>query len=131
MFYGIVFFIHKHNQYLTGIQIRLETRVGGGLRFQHFSSIVINEASVIGHHCLIFQGVTIGAASSGIPQIGNYVILASGCKVIGGVHIGDNVIIGANAVVTHDIPANSIAVGIPAKVIGKNDSKKMADYYCH
>lgn len=127
----MVFLIHKHNQYLTGIQIRLETKVGEGLRFQHFSGIVINEAAVIGHHCLIFHGVTIGAASSGIPRIGNHVILSSGCKVIGGVHIGDNVIIGANAVVTHDIPDNSIAVGIPAKVIGQNNSKKMADYYCH
>lgn len=131
LLYGMVFLIHKHNQYLTGIQIRLETKVGEGLRFQHFSGIVINEAAVIGHHCLIFHGVTIGAASSGIPRIGNHVILSSGCKVIGGVHIGDNVIIGANAVVTHDIPDNSIAVGIPAKVIGQNNSKKMADYYRH
>ena len=111
--------------------MRIETSVGGGLRFQHFSGVVINEGAIIGHHCLIFHGVTIGLASSGIPHIGNYVILSSGCKVIGGVKIGNNVIIGANAVVTHDIPDNSVAVGIPARVIGYNDSTKMADYYCH
>lgn len=131
LLYCIVFLIHKHNQYLTGIQIRLETKVGGGLRFQHFSGIVINEGAIIGHHCLIFHGVTIGLASSGIPRIGNNVILSSGCKVIGGVKIGNNVIIGANAVVTHDIPDNSIAVGIPAKVIAYNSTTKMDDYYCH
>lgn len=104
----MLFLIHKHNQYLSGIQIRLETKVGEELRFQHFSGIVINEAAVIGHHCLIFHGVIIGAASSGIPRIGNQVILSSGCKVIAGVHIGDNVIIGVNTVVPHDISDNSI-----------------------
>lgn len=76
------------------------------------------------------QNVTIGT-SAGIPQIGDNVILTTGCTIIGGVKIGDNVIIGANAVVTHDVPDNSIAVGIPAKVIGKTDSKKMSVYYGH
>lgn len=129
--YGVVFLIHKHNQYLTGIQVRLETQIGEGLRFQHFTGIVINQRAVIGKHCLIFQNVTIGTSESGIPKIGNNVILTSGCKVIGGVTIGDNVIIGANAVVTHNIPSNSIAVGIPAKVISRNSAAKMAVYYGH
>lgn len=129
--YGIVFLIHKHNQYLTGIQLRIETKVGGGLRFQHFSCIVINEATIIGKNCLIFQGVTIGLGTSGIPYIGDNVILSSGAKIIGGVKIGNNVIIGANAVVTKDIPDNSIAVGIPAKVIAENTLKKKNLYYCH
>lgn len=129
--YALVFLIHKHNQYLTGIQMRLETRVEGGLRFQHFSCIVINEATVIGKNCLVFQGVTIGVGTSGIPRIGNNVILSSGVKVIGDVKIGNNVIVGANAVVTKDIPDNSIAVGIPAKVIANNSKEKMAQYYCH
>lgn len=131
LLYGVVFLIHKHNQYLTGIQVRLETQIGEGLRFQHFTGIVINQRAVIGKHCLIFQNVTIGTSESGIPKIGNNVILTSGCKVIGGVTIGDNVIIGANAVVTHNIPSNSIAVGIPAKVISRNSAAKMAVYYGH
>ena len=113
MLYAIVFLIHKHNQYLTGIQLRLETKVGEGLRFQHFSCIVINEATIIGKNCLIFQGVTIGVGTSGIPRIGN------------------NVTIGANAVVTKDVPDNSIAVGIPAKVIAVNTPEKQKLYYCH
>ena len=82
MLYAIVFFIHKHNQYLTGIQLRLETKVGERLRFQHFSCIVINEATIIGMNCLIFQGVIIGVGTSGIPRIGNNVILSSGAKII-------------------------------------------------
>lgn len=80
---------------------------------------------------MIFQNVTIGTSASGIPQIGDNVILTTGCTIIGGVKIGDNVIIGANAVVTHDVTDNSIAVGIPAKVIGKTNSKKMSVYYGH
>lgn len=131
LLYGIVFLIHKHNQYLTGIQIRIETQVGGGLRFQHFSNIVINEGVKIGKNCLIFQGVTIGYSSSGVPQIGDNVVLTSGCKLLGGIRIGNNVIIGANAVVTHDIPDNSIAVGIPARVISKTTISKIKDYVCH
>lgn len=129
--YGIVFLIHKHNQYLTGIQIRLETCVGGGLRFQHFSNIVINEGCKIGHHVLIFQGVTIGFGTDGNPTIGNNVVICSGAKVIGGIHIGDNVIIGANAVVTHDIPDGAVVVGIPAKVISMTAKGKISNYMCH
>ena len=117
MLYGIVFLIHKHNQYLTGIQVRLETKIGEGLRFQHFSGIVINQRAVIGKHCLIFQNVTIGTSASGIPQIGDNVILTTGCTIIGGVKIGDNVIIGANAVVTHSFPKNVVIAGVPAKII--------------
>ena len=63
--------------------------------------------------------------------IGNNVWIGEGVCVMPGVTIGDNVIIGANAVVTHDVPDNSIAVGIPAKVIGKTNSKKMSVYYGH
>ncbi|WP_272869425.1 serine O-acetyltransferase [Paraprevotella clara] len=59
-------------------------------------------------NCLIFQGVIIGVGTSGIPRIGNNVILSSGAKIIGGITIGNNVTIGANAVVTKDVPDNSL-----------------------
>ncbi len=85
----------------------------------------------MGQNCLIFQGVTIGVGTSGIPRIGNNVILSSGAKIIGGITIGNNVTIGANAVVTKDVPDNSIAVGIPAKVIAVNTPEKQKLYYCH
>ena len=69
---------------------------------------MINEATIIGMNCLIFQGVIIGVGTSGIPRIGNNVILSSGAKIIGGITIGNNVTIGANAVVTKDVPDNSL-----------------------
>ncbi|WP_281792619.1 hypothetical protein [Paraprevotella clara] len=59
-------------------------------------------------NCLIFQGVIIGVGTSGIPRIGNNIILSSGAKIIGGITIGNNVTIGANAVVTKDVPDNSL-----------------------
>ena len=70
----------------------------------------------------IFQGVTIGTTRSkeGSPKIGNNVILFSGARVIGGVTIGDNCVIGAGAVVTKDVPSGCVAAGIPAKVVSQN-----------
>lgn len=129
--YACVFLIHKHNQYLTGIQLPLKTQVGGGLCFSHFSCIVINSSAVIGCNCTIFQGVTIGSKrgpKGGVPRIGDNVVLSSGAKVIGKVSIGNNVIIGANAVVVRDIPDNAVAVGIPAKVVSW-DGKENTQYY--
>lgn len=123
--------INKHNQYLTGIQLPSGTSIGGGLLFSHFSCIVINRHSSIGHNCTIFQGVTIGSVrgpKGGVPSIGNNVVICAGAKIIGKVNIGNNVIIGAGAVVVNDIPDNSVAVGIPAKVISKN-GKINTEYY--
>ena len=116
---------------MTGIQVRIETKIEGGLRFQHFSGIVVNEGCEIGRNCLIFQNVTIGASSSGIPRIGNNVIICAGAVIIGNVYIGDNVIVGANSVVTHNIPSNTIVAGIPARVISENSQSKMNDYMYH
>lgn len=129
--YYLVFFIHKHNQYVTGIQIPLGTKVGKGLCFSHFSCIVINSHCIIGDDCTIFQGVTIGSIrgpKGGVPTIGNNVVISSGAKIIGKVYIGNNVMIGAGAVVVNDLPNNSVAVGVPAKVISEN-GKINTEYY--
>ena len=90
--------------------------------------VVIHGKSTIGNNCLISQNVTLGGTSKreGAPTLGNNVFLATGAKVLGPVNIGDNVVVGANAVVVNDIPANSLAVGIPAKVIKSNIT--MSDY---
>lgn len=129
--YFIVSLIHKHNQYLTGIQIPLGTSIGSGLCFSHFSCIVINNHSKIGKNCTIFQGVTIGSVrgpNGGVPEIGDNVVIASGAKVIGKVKVGNNVMIGAGAVIVNDIPDNSLAVGNPARII-LNRGKINVDYY--
>ncbi|MFH2058553.1 MAG: serine acetyltransferase [Pseudomonadota bacterium] len=81
--------------------------------------IVIHADAVIGDNVYIGQGVTIGAdiSNEGAPTIKNRVYIGSGAKILGSVCIGDEVIIGANAVVVSDIPSRCVAVGIPAKVI--------------
>jgi serine O-acetyltransferase len=129
--YALVAIIYKHNQYITGIQLPLGTKVGQGLSFSHFSCIVINNSAQIGNNCTIFQGVTIGGVrgpKGGVPTIGNNVVLSSGAKIIGNICIGNNVIVGAGAVVVDNLPDNAVAVGIPAKVISYN-GKDNTQYY--
>ena len=96
--------IHKHNQYLTGIQIGFGTKIGKVLMFPHYSCIVINGSAIIGDNCTIYHGVTVGSVrgpKGGAP------------------HIGNNVMIGSGAIVVTDIPDNSVVVGNPGKVISK------------
>ena len=115
---------HELYSQWIGIQIPLYATIGKGFSIKHYSGIVINGYSTIGECCTIFQDVTIGRSffgkNKGVPQIGDKVILFPGNKVIGGITIGDNVVIGANAVVTTDIPNNSVVAGMPAKVVSNN-----------
>lgn len=131
LLYILVLIIHKHNQYLTGIQLGLGSSIKGGLTFNHFSCIVINGNAKIGKNCTIYQGVTIGGMKGpkgGIPVIGDNVVIFAGAKVIGNVKVGNNVVIGAGAVVINDIPDNSIVAGVPAKIISEN-GPEVIKYY--
>jgi serine O-acetyltransferase len=129
LFYPIVFLIHKKIQYKTGIQITLGAKIGRGLNFSHFSSIVINSGATIGDNCTIFQGVTIGSIrSKGVPTIGNNVVIAAGAKILGNVTIGNNVMIGANAVVVQNVPSNAVVGGIPAKILNMDGEKHIKLY---
>lgn len=122
--YILSWMMHRHYMFKFGIQMPLGTPVKGGLSFNHFSCIIINGATQIGHNCTIFHGVTtalkMGGSNAGVPSIGNNCVLGPGSKILGSVTLGDNVFVGANAVVTHDMPSNSIVAGIPAKVISMN-----------
>ncbi len=90
----------------------------------HPNGIVIHPAAIIGPNCLIFQQVTIGTHGSkvGAPTLCGHVDVGAGAKILGPVTIGEHAKIGANAVVLTDVPANAIAVGIPARVILKSMS---------
>ena len=105
---------------LTGIELPCQTTLGQRFRIYHFGGIVINGNAVFGDDCVIHQGVTVGVKSlsdHGVPVFGNRVEIGAGAKILGGIRIGDDVQIGANAVVLTDVPSNSIAVGFPARVL--------------
>ena len=108
---------HRLWSIVTGADIPLGTRIGGGLLMPHPNGIVIHPDAVIGPNCLIFQQVTIGGGPGGTPRIGGHVDIGAGARVLGGVTIGDHARIGANAVVLCDVPAGATAVGIPARII--------------
>lgn len=92
--------------------------IGPGITMHHSVGIVIGPGVKIGKNLNIFQNTTLGTRGKGeYPQLGDNVELFSGCAVLGGVNVADNVKIGANSVVIHDIPPNSTAVGAPARII--------------
>ncbi len=108
---------HRFWQAVTGADIPINTRIGGGLLLPHPNGIVIHSGSVIGPNCLIFQQVTLGTNGAGPPTLGGHVDIGAGAKILGEIHVGDHAKVGANAVVMRDVPSGATAVGIPARVI--------------
>ena len=110
-----------------GISISSRSTVGAGLYIGHFGGIVVNHGAVIGDNCNIQQGVTLGKANrgarAGAPVIGNNVFIGAGAKIIGHIHVGDGAAIGANAVVTRDVPAGVAVAGVPAGVVSEQGSE--------
>lgn len=119
--------ILRHYVYKFGISISQNIKIGSGLFISHFGGIIINPNCVIGKNLNLNQGVTLGQMNRGIkkgsPVIGDNVYIATGAKIIGSIKIGNNVAIGANCVVTKDIPNNAVVVGVPGKIISYNGSK--------
>lgn len=116
-------FLQKWIEVTCGICLPEGVRVGRRLAIDHFGNIVINAGSVIGDDVTIRQGVTIGskdAGSKGAPVLKNRIDVGAGAKIIGSITIGNDVKIGANAVVIADVPDGPIAVGVPARNIMKN-----------
>lgn len=103
---------------LTGFQIPINT-IREGLTIWHYGTIIINQDTRIGKHCTLRPDIVLGHkdGESGSPTIGDYVEINSGVRIIGDIHIGDDVIIAPNAVVTHNVPSHSIVAGIPATII--------------
>lgn len=108
------------SQMVTGIELPCETRVGRRLRIEHFGGIIVSGDAIIGDDVVLRHGVTIGLKRTherGAPRIGNRVDIGAGAKLLGNIEIGDDAIIGANAVVLTDVPPGALAVGIPARII--------------
>lgn len=116
---GIYKFLFKLVQVLTGIELPCEVVVGRNFVIDHHGGIVVSGYARFGDNCRIRTGVVIGLRHNQdpcAPVIGNNVDIGAGAKLIGRITVGDNVAIGANAVVMRDVPADSIAVGVPAVV---------------
>ena len=105
----------------TGIEIHPGAQLGQRIFIDHGMSVVIGETAVVGDDCTIYQGVTLGGTGKHTgkrhPTIGKNVMIGAGAKILGPVTIGDNARIAAGAVVLNDIPENSTAVGMPARVV--------------
>ncbi len=115
----------------TGIEIHPAAQIGKGLFIDHGCAVVIGETTIIGDNCTIYQGATLGGTGKHVgkrhPTIGNNVMIGAGAKVLGPITIGDNSKVAAGAVVLKDIPENSTAVGIPARVVrGKTVEKEQS-----
>jgi len=118
-------FVAAMNLILFGIEIGVHVKIGGGFRVHHPVGIVLG-AQMIGENFNVFAGAGCGGASPENreqPIIGNNIFLYAGAKVLGDITIGDNVVIGANAVVLQSVPANSMAVGVPARVLPRTEKQ--------
>ncbi len=118
-------------KFFTGIEIHPAARIAPGFFIDHGMGVVIGETSEIGENCLLYQGVTLGGTGKDKgkrhPTLGSNVIVGAGAKVLGAITIGDYVKIGANAVVLKSVPAYSIVVGVPGRVI-KKKIMRVTDY---
>ncbi|MCI4674345.1 serine O-acetyltransferase EpsC [Candidatus Mycolicibacterium alkanivorans] len=114
-------------RFLTGIEIHPGATIGRRFFIDHGMGVVIGETTEIGDDVMVYHGVTLGGRSlhqgKRHPTIGNRVTIGAGAKVLGPLQVGDDSAIGANAVVTHHVPADSVATGIPA-IVGPRTAKQ-------
>ena len=133
--------ISQFSRFLTGIEIHPKAKIGKNLFIDHGMGVVIGETSEIGDNVTIYHMVTLGGISPSInsdsqrhikrhPTLMDNVVVGSGAQILGPIVIGKNAKVGANAVVTKDVPENAIMVGIPAKNVGKSsvDDKTFKPY---
>ena len=109
---------------VLGIELPCEVALGRRLVIEHVGGIVISGDAVLGDDCVIRNGVTVGLrrrGERGSPQLGDRVDIGAGAKLLGPIRIGNDVAIGANAVVLCDVPDGCIAVGVPAKIIRRRE----------
>jgi serine O-acetyltransferase len=119
-------------KFITGIEIHPGAKIGRGFFIDHGSGVVIGETTEIGENCTLYQGVTLGGTGKGKerkrhPTLKNNITVGAGAKVLGPVVIGNNVKIGANAVVTNDVPDHCTVVGIPGRLAKITDSSLLDD----
>ena len=111
-----------------GIELEFNGNIGEGLVLAHAWGITVNSRAVLGKNCVLFKGCTIGSVRSGKregwPHFGNRVVVGCNAFVCGGITIGDDVLIAANAFVDFDVPSNSIVIGNPGEIHHKENPCK-------
>ena len=128
-FHLVARIISQLSRFLTGIEIHPGAKIGRNLFIDHGMGVVIGETSEIGNNVTIYHMATLGGIAPSInsnnqrqvkrhPTLGDCVVVGSGAQILGPVIIGTHAKIGANAVVTKDVPENAVMVGIPAKNVG-------------
>lgn len=95
---------------------------GRGLSIAHFGSIVVNNNARVGKYCRLHSATNIGVGKNGCPEIGDFVYVAPGAVISGGITIGSRAAVGANAVVLSSIPDEGLAVGVPARTVSRTSS---------
>ena len=121
--------VSQFSRFMTGIEIHPKAKIGKNLFIDHGMGVVIGETSDIGDNVTIYHNVTLGGISPSInsenqretkrhPTLQDHVVVGSGAQVLGPIIVGKNAKIGANAVVTKDVPENGVMVGIPARNVG-------------
>tara|TARA_Y100000590_G_C15566036_1_gene956642 strand:- start:590 stop:1186 length:597 start_codon:yes stop_codon:yes gene_type:complete len=125
--------ISQFSRFLTGIEIHPAATIGKNFFIDHGMGVVIGETSIIGDNVTLYHSVTLGGISPSIksqeqrgvkrhPTLKNNTVIGSGAQILGPIVVNENAKVGANAVVTHDVPSNAVMVGIPAKNINKDAS---------
>jgi serine O-acetyltransferase len=114
--------LRRHNR-RSGVYLSRHVRIGPGFRIEHAGKSYINAAAVFGAGCTIMHNVTVGVShsrrgGSGVPVVGDRVFIGPNAVLYGGIHVGDDAMIGANSVVNRDVPAGALAAGVPATIRG-------------
>ena len=134
---GAARMLSQLTRFATGIEIHPGAMIGRRFFIDHGMGVVIGETTEIGDDVMLYHGVTLGGRAlehgKRHPTIGDRVTVGAGAKFLGPVHIGDDSAVGANAVVTHDVPPESIATGIPAVVRHRSDRQRepLVDPTCY
>jgi len=132
--YFIARFISTISRFLTAIDIHPGAKIGEGVFIDHGIGVVIGETAEIGNNVTIYQGVTLGGTGKDTgkrhPTIGNNVVISSGAKVLGPFKVGENSKIGAGSVVLKEVPPNCTVVGVPGRIVVKENQRVSSSNNC-
>lgn len=133
--YPLAYIFYYLKRVLFSMDIHPAAEIESGVVIDHGIGVVIGSTASVGSGTLIYHGVTLGAkrvcTGKRHPDVGKNVLIGAGAKILGPIRIGDNSLVGANAVVLRDVPPNSLAVGIPAKILRRNEDVEPDRQHAH